>query len=102
MQVSTVTPHRREIERHTTLLVTLTLALFLTSTNHLEPGEHIGGKANTLKHRPIDFVVPLMHESALLRQLWRGAAGELRAPDHAAARAMLPSLAPGEPPNPYR
>lgn len=50
------------------------------STNHLEPGEHIGGKANTLKHRPIDFVVPLMHSATMLRQLWRGAAGELCAP----------------------
>ena len=40
------------------------------STNHLEPGEHIGGKANTLKHRPIDFVVPLMRERAMLRELW--------------------------------
>jgi len=50
------------------------------STNHLEPGEHIGGKTNTLKHRPIDFVVPLMHDPDMLRLLWSGAAAELRAP----------------------
>ena len=48
------------------------------STNHLEPGEHIGGKANTLKHRPIDFVVPLMRERAMLRELWAAGPAGLR------------------------
>ena len=32
------------------------------STNHLEAGEHINGKKNTLKHLPIDFTVPLVAE----------------------------------------
>eukprot|EP00967_Tisochrysis_lutea_P068061 scaffold89045_cov32-Tisochrysis_lutea.AAC.5 len=32
------------------------------STNHLEKGEHVGGKANKLRHLPIDFTVPLIHE----------------------------------------
>lgn len=35
------------------------------STNHLEPGEHIAAKANTLDHDPADFTVPLLrHEFA--------------------------------------
>ncbi len=59
------------------------------STNHLEPGEHINGKKNTLKHRPIDFVVPLMQDAATLRELWSGAAGELRAPPALAEQPVL-------------
>ena len=45
------------------------------STNHLEPGEHIQGKANKLKHRPIDFTVPLMRELQSLRSLWTAPLG---------------------------
>lgn len=30
------------------------------STNHLEAGEHIGAKANSLDHAPADFTVPLL------------------------------------------
>jgi hypothetical protein len=40
------------------------------STNHMEKGEHIASKANTLKHLPIDFTVPLLQDPALLRTLW--------------------------------
>lgn len=40
------------------------------STNHLEPGEHIAGKVNALRHRPIDFTVPLVQELETLRTLW--------------------------------
>ena len=40
------------------------------STNHLEAGEHVGGKANRLKHKPIDFTVPLLGAAAELRVLW--------------------------------
>lgn len=40
------------------------------STNHLEKGEHIGGKKNKLTHRPIDFTVPLLLNLSDLRQLW--------------------------------
>lgn len=56
------------------------------STNHLEPGEHIHGKANALKHRPIDFTVPLLDDFASLRQLWTTTA--------AVAAAPRPPLAP--------
>ncbi|KAL2609762.1 hypothetical protein R1flu_028335 [Riccia fluitans] len=37
------------------------------STNHLEPGAHIGNKANVLSHKREDFEVPLMYED--FRQL---------------------------------
>jgi hypothetical protein len=40
------------------------------STNHLERGEHVGGKLNALKHRPMDFTVPLLTEYRQLRLLW--------------------------------
>jgi len=40
------------------------------STNHLEKGEHVGGKANKLRHLPIDFTVPLIHELDEFRLLW--------------------------------
>ena len=40
------------------------------STNHLEAGEHIGAKANKLKHNPIDFTVPLVRDPDVLRALW--------------------------------
>lgn len=47
------------------------------STNHLEPGEHIGGKANKLKHKPIDFTVPLVDDFATLRAMWTNAVGQI-------------------------
>ena len=40
------------------------------STNHLERGEHVGGKQNTLRHRPIDFTVPLLDTWEHVRRLW--------------------------------
>lgn len=40
------------------------------STNHIEQGEHISGKLNALKHRRIDFTVPLMHDLTSLRKLY--------------------------------
>ena len=45
------------------------------STNHLEVGEHVGGKSNKLKHRPIDFTVPLLTDFKMLRQLWIAGGG---------------------------
>ena len=41
------------------------------STNHLEAGEHINGKKNTLKHLPIDFTVPLVGDAKMAAALWR-------------------------------
>ena len=40
------------------------------STNHLEQGEHIAGKVNALKHNPLDFTVPLIHDLDGVRALW--------------------------------
>ncbi|KAL1530130.1 hypothetical protein AB1Y20_001048 [Prymnesium parvum] len=45
------------------------------STNHLEVGEHIGSKGSKLKHRPIDFTVPLLHDRSMLRELWSDISG---------------------------
>jgi hypothetical protein len=59
------------------------------STNHLEPGEHIKGKANKLKHKPIDFTVPLLHNPSELRYLWTA----LSSADSAASAPLAP-LAP--------
>lgn len=33
------------------------------STNHLEPGEHIGAASDPLEHRPEDYTVPLLGET---------------------------------------
>ncbi len=59
------------------------------STNHLERGEHIGGKKNSLRHDPADFTVPLVVERQLLRQLYTDAAGRLQ---HPTALERLPVL----------
>ena len=59
------------------------------STNHLEPGEHVQGKANTLKHKPIDFTVPLVREFSTLRAMWTGAAGSV---DELPGLHALPTL----------
>jgi hypothetical protein len=42
------------------------------STNHLEKGEHVGGKANKLSHLPMDFTVPLIHTIGQFRQVGAG------------------------------
>ena len=47
------------------------------TTNHMEVGEHIGGKANRFRHRPIDFTVPLLSSVEELRTLWTDANGIL-------------------------
>ena len=59
------------------------------STNHLEAGEHVHGKVNALKHRPIDFTVPLVDDFAMLRTLWTSTAD-----DHAAPHSPLQPLQP--------
>ena len=59
------------------------------STNHLEAGEHINGKKNTLKHLPIDFTVPLVAERKMAAALWRGDGGALRPPPPLGALPVL-------------
>ena len=59
------------------------------STNHLEAGEHINGKKNTLKHLPIDFTVPLVAERKMVAALWRGDGGALRPPPPLGALPVL-------------
>jgi hypothetical protein len=48
------------------------------STNHLEPGEHVGSKISMHRHLPIDFTVPILQDRSKLRSLWTSAGGVLR------------------------